>query len=96
MGNEPAPYRRFRVANGLPIEGLYDSVVDVRLQRLLDAARKAGIDVGVRELKGRDGRLLARELANALLEAIETSSPKGDAESTRPSCRERTGPRMRR
>ncbi|MFZ9915967.1 MAG: hypothetical protein ACO3IB_11620 [Phycisphaerales bacterium] len=37
MGNEPAPYRRFRVANGLPIEGLYDSVVDVRLQQLLDA-----------------------------------------------------------
>ncbi|MEY3025171.1 MAG: hypothetical protein RLZZ238_68, partial [Planctomycetota bacterium] len=54
MGNEPAPYRRFRVTNGLPIEGLYDSVVDARLQALLDAARRAGIDVGVRELKGRD------------------------------------------
>jgi superfamily II DNA or RNA helicase/HKD family nuclease len=71
MGNEPAPYRRFRVANGLPIEGLYDSVVDARLQALLDAARRAGIDVAVRELKGRDGRLLARELAAAVIEAIE-------------------------
>lgn len=72
MGNGSASHRRIRVANGLPIEGLYDSVVDSRLQRLLETARLAGVDVGVRELKGRDGRLIARELATAVIEAIES------------------------
>lgn len=59
------------MVNGLPIEGLYDIVIDARLQSLLDAARKAGIDVGMRELKGRDGRLLAREFATAIIDAVD-------------------------
>lgn len=72
MGNGSASHRRIRVANGLPIEGLYDSVIDSQLQRLLELARRAGVDIGVRELKGRDGRLIARELATAVIEAIES------------------------
>ena len=72
MGIDRGSYRRIKVRqDGLPIEGLYDSVVDARLQSILDAARKAGIDVGTRELKGRDGRLLARELADAVIEALD-------------------------
>jgi len=72
MGNDGASHRRIRFSNsGVPVEGLYDSVVDSRLKTLLDAARSAGIDVGTRELKGRDGRLLARELATVVIEAIE-------------------------
>jgi superfamily II DNA or RNA helicase/HKD family nuclease len=57
--------------DGSLVHGLYDSVIDARLKALLDAARTAGIDVGLRELKGRDGRLLAREVATALVDAIE-------------------------
>jgi superfamily II DNA or RNA helicase/HKD family nuclease len=72
MGIDRGSYRRIKVRqDGLPIEGLYDSVIDARLQSILDAARKAGIDVGTRELKGRDGRLLARELADAVIEALD-------------------------
>ena len=72
MGNDGASYRRIRVRNdGAPVEGLYDSVVDARLKALLDAAEHAGVAIGTRVLKGRDGRLLARELATALVDAIE-------------------------
>ena len=55
----------------MPVEGLYDSVVDGRLKKLLDAAARAGIDIGTRELKARDGRLLTRELADRLIEVLE-------------------------
>ena len=72
MGIDRGSHRRIKVRqDGLPVEGLYDSVIDARLQSILDAARKAGIDVGTRELKGRDGRLLARELADAVIEALD-------------------------
>lgn len=72
MGNDGASYRRIRIRNdGAPVEGLYDSVVDARLKALLDAAERAGVAIGTRALKGRDGRLLARELATALVDAIE-------------------------
>jgi len=72
MGNDGASYRRIRIHNdGAPVEGLYDSVVDTRLKALLDAAERAGVAIGTRALKGRDGRLLARELATALVDAIE-------------------------
>ncbi|MCX5650819.1 MAG: DUF3427 domain-containing protein [Planctomycetota bacterium] len=72
MGIDLGSYRRIKINNaGLPAEGLYDSVVDARLQLILDAVREAGIDVGTRELTGRDGRLLARELATAVIEALE-------------------------
>ena len=71
MGIDFSPHRRIRIRNdGAPVEGLYDSVVDTRLNAVLDAARQAGIDIGTRELKGRDGRLLARELAEAVVEAL--------------------------
>ena len=53
MGNDGASHRRIRFSNsGVPVEGLYDSVVDSRLKALLDAAKSAGIDVGTREIKG--------------------------------------------
>ena len=82
MGNDGASYRRIRIRNdGVPVEGLYDSVVDARLKALLDAARNAGIDVGTRELKGRDGRLLARELSAAVVEAIESKLGADEAAS---------------
>ena len=81
MGIDRGSYRRIKVRqDGLPIEGLYDSVIDARLQSILDAARKAGIDVGTRELKGRDGRLLARELADAVIEALGKAGFRGAAE----------------
>ncbi len=73
MGNDGGSYRRIRIrSDGVPVEGLYDSVVDTRLKAVLDAAKSAGIDVGTRDLKGRDGRLLARELASVVLEALES------------------------
>lgn len=82
MGFDFGPYRRIRVRNdGAPVEGLYDSVVDTRLNAVLDAARRAGIDVGTRELKGQDGRLLARELAEAVAEALDAKL-KADAPAT--------------
>ena len=72
MENDGAQHRRIRVRNsGLPFEGLYDSVIDTRLQALLDVVRKAGIAVGFRELCGSDGRLVARELASVVIEAME-------------------------
>lgn len=72
MENGGGAYRRIRTRNdGLPVEGLYDSVVDGRLKTLLDAAARAGVDVGIRELKGRDGRLLTRELAERLIGVLE-------------------------
>ena len=79
MGNDGASYRRVRIrANGFPVDGLYDSVVDARLQLLLDAAKAAGIEVGTRQLERRDGRLVARELAEAVLEALEAKLSSGD------------------
>jgi len=72
MGDGGSTCRRIRIrADGSPVTGLYDSVVDARLQSLLDAIRAAGIEVGTRTLRPRDGRLVARELAEAVLEAIE-------------------------
>ena len=72
MENDGVQHRRIRVRNsGLPFEGLYDSVIDTRLQALLDVVRKAGIAVGFRELCGSDGRLVARELASVVIEAME-------------------------
>ena len=72
MGHDGAPHRRFRMLHGSPLsEGLYDSVVDTRLQHVLEHARNAGIEVETRDLRGRDGRLLARELARVVIEAIE-------------------------
>jgi superfamily II DNA or RNA helicase/HKD family nuclease len=72
MGIDRGSHRRIRIMeDGLPVEGLYDSVVDARLQLILNAARKAGVDVGTRELKGRDSRLLAREIATTVIEALE-------------------------
>ena len=65
-------HRRFRVGTSdLPCPGLYDSVVDERLQRLLEKVRRSGIDVGVRDLRSGDGRLLAREVASVVISAIE-------------------------
>ena len=79
MGNDSASYRRVRIrANGFPVDGLYDSVVDARLQLLLDAAKASGIEVGTRQLERRDGRLVARELAEAVLEALEAKLSSGD------------------
>ena len=73
MGNDGSSYRRIRLtASGAPVEGLYDSVVDRRLAALIEAARAAGVRVAIRDLKGRDSRLLARELSEALVEAIES------------------------
>ncbi len=72
MGHDGAIHRRFRMLHGSPLsEGLYDSVVDTRLQHVLEHARNAGIEVETRDLRGRDGRLLARELARVVIEAIE-------------------------
>ncbi len=72
MREDGAQYRRYRQpASGELFEGLYDSVVDARLQRTLEAMRSSGIHIGVRELRGSDGRLLAREVARVLLQAIE-------------------------
>jgi superfamily II DNA or RNA helicase/HKD family nuclease len=79
MGNDGATYRRVRIrANGFPVDGLYDSVVDTRLQLLLQTARAAGIEVGTRTLGRRDGRLVARELSEAVLEALEEKLSSGD------------------
>jgi superfamily II DNA or RNA helicase/HKD family nuclease len=79
MGFDNGSYQRIKIRqDGLPIEGLYDSVIDARLQSILDAARKAGIDVGTRELKGRDGRLLARALADAVIEALDAKLNEDD------------------
>ena len=72
MGNGTPQHRRIRVrSSGLPFEGLYDSVIDSRLHALLDAVRLSGIDVGVRALCGNDGRLIARELATVVMDALE-------------------------
>jgi superfamily II DNA or RNA helicase/HKD family nuclease len=80
MGNESVLYRRIKFRHdGLPVEGLYDSVIDARLRSLLETAKSAGIDIGTRELKGRDGRLLARELAAAVIEAIESKLSSDEA-----------------
>ncbi|MBM3275016.1 MAG: DEAD/DEAH box helicase family protein, partial [Candidatus Sericytochromatia bacterium] len=48
------------------------------LQQLLNAATAAGIDVGTRKLRRRDGRLVARELAEAVLEALEAKLSSDD------------------
>ncbi len=65
-------HRRIRVnAAGLPVDGLYDSVVDVRLHNLLDRLRGNGVGVGVRDLRPGDGRLVAREVASVVISAIE-------------------------
>lgn len=67
------PHRRMRVrSDGLPYAGLYDTVVDTSLATILDVARAAGIDVKHRKLLGRDARLIVRELAATILEAIES------------------------
>ncbi len=55
----------------LPVDGVYDRVVDDRLATLLERARSAGIEIGVRTLAKRDGRLLAREVAASLLEELD-------------------------
>ena len=72
MGNGTPQHRRIPTRrSGLPFEGLYDSVIDSRLHTLLDAVRRSGIDVGARALCGNDGRLIARELATVVMEALE-------------------------
>ena len=47
-------------AEAPPNEGLYDSVDAARLLDVLGLACNAGIEVETRNLRGRDGRLLAR------------------------------------
>jgi superfamily II DNA or RNA helicase/HKD family nuclease len=68
---ESPSYRRIRRVNGLPVEGLYDSLIDGRVSELLESARRAGFEVATRPMKGRDARLVARELAVSLLESLE-------------------------
>ena len=77
-------HRRIKVRpDGLLFEGLYDTVVDTKLHALLQSVRAAGIKVTERNLLGSDGRLIARELAAVVLEAIEARLNSDDhAEST--------------
>ncbi len=56
---------------GVPVAGQYDLLVDARLAQLIEAARHAGVDIETRELRGRDGRLVAREVAAAVLATID-------------------------
>lgn len=78
MQHDGAQHKRIRVLRGdapferMLVDGLYDSVIDTRLHERLAAVRAAGIEVGTRELKGRDGRLLARELASIVVATIES------------------------
>lgn len=71
MPFESPSYRRIRRVNGLPVEGLYDSLIDARVSELLESARRAGFEVATRPMRGRDARLVARELAVSLLESLE-------------------------
>ena len=77
-------HRRIKVRpDGLLFEGLYDTVVDTKLHALLQSVRAAGIKVTERNLLGSVGRLIARELAAVVLEAIEARLNSDDhAEST--------------
>jgi superfamily II DNA or RNA helicase/HKD family nuclease len=64
-------HRRLRFDDdGRPVDGLYDTVLDVRLKELLEAVRRAGVEVQTRSLVGHDGVLVAREIAKAVEKAI--------------------------
>jgi superfamily II DNA or RNA helicase/HKD family nuclease len=64
-------HRRVRVdEHGCPVHGLYDTVLDVRLKELVDAARRAGVEIQTRTLVGHDGILVAREVADAVVTAL--------------------------
>ena len=72
MGSEDTGHRRFGVLHEEYLaQGIYDKVVDARLEKVLQLVRARGIEVGTRDLRRRDGRLLARELARVVIEAIE-------------------------
>ena len=64
--------RTRKVLSSFPAEGLYDIVVDSRLQKILEAAEKNGLKFERLPLRKRDGRLLVRELATVVIDAIET------------------------
>jgi len=65
-------HRRIRLGpGGIPVAGEYDLVVDVRIAQLIQAAQAAGIEVATQTLCRRDGRLIAREIATGVLDAIE-------------------------
>jgi len=53
------------------MSGLYDTVVDVRLKALLELAKRSGLEVQSRDLRGRDGVLVAREIADAIVRSLD-------------------------
>ena len=69
----PEPnHRRIRVSpSGVLPHGIYDLMVDPLLSSALQAAKASGIEVEESELKKRDSRLLAREIAMAVAEQFE-------------------------
>lgn len=65
-------HRRFRTSStGLPPNGIYELIVDRRLRALLNAARQQGVAIEERMLRAKDVRLLGREIAVLLAEALE-------------------------
>ena len=72
MENSGRGHQRTRkVLSSFPAEGLYDIVVDSRLQMILEAAAKNGLKFERLPLRKKDGRLLVRELATVVIDAIE-------------------------